>query len=274
MPQNKEKARAFIRWAGSKRQLIPVLKEFWKPEFKRYFEPFMGSAQLFFSIDDAQEYIISDRNHELVETYLQIKKHPYSVYKILKSYKNSKEDYYTIRALNPLKLGINQRAARFLYLNWLCFNGLYRTNGSGSFNVPYSGNDKLKIDNWAIIKQASIKLNRAKICEGDFDEIVRKHVKKGDFIYLDPPYAVENQRIFNQYGNHTFGLNDLVRVSELLDFINKKGAFFLLSYAYCEEAFVMFEKWNYQTLSVQRNIAGFAKFRRKSEELLVTNIDQ
>jgi DNA adenine methylase len=262
----------FLRWAGSKRKLVPVLRDYWRSEFRTYFEPFMGSAQLFFALDQAQEGFLSDRNNELVETYLQIQKSPRLVYNHLRGFINSENEYYRVRNADISKLGKNQRAARFIYLNWLCFNGLYRTNNAGKFNVPYSKNHTKKLDNWPILKAASEKLQNIKIEAGDFEDIIRTNVKPNDFVYLDPPYALENQRIFTQYCNYTFGLSDLDRLLELTHFINRKGAFFILSYAHSNEIIQMFDHWSCRKVNVQRNIAGFAEFRRKSDEVIFTNI--
>lgn len=263
---------SFLRWAGSKRKLIPQLKEYWNDEFSRYIEPFMGSAQLFFSI--TPEYaVLGDTNHHLIETYEQIKKNPYPIYKILQTFKKSKKEYYKIRATNPLSLGVNQRVARFIYLNKLCFNGLYRTNANGNFNVPFSFENTFDPDlEYEKLKKASKKLKHTKIICGDFDRVVRQNVKRGDFVYLDPPYAVANRRIFKQYGPQMFGLEDLRRLENLLHFIDEKNATFLLSYAYCKESIELFNKWDMKKKFIQRNISGFSEYRRKAAEVLITNI--
>ena len=262
----------FLRWAGSKRKLLPILIKYWKPTYHRYFEPFVGSAQLFYSIKEHSKFVLSDKNNELIETYLRIRNNPYEVHRILKGFTNSKKSYYEIRALNPRDLGVNQRAARFIFLNWLCFNGLYRTNVNGQFNVPYSGESAKSLDNWSLLKRASGKLQSALILEGDFEVVVRSKLGANDFVYLDPPYALENQRIFTQYCNHTFGLKDIERLSALLEYINSSGSFFLMSYANTAKTSEIFKHWNVREVLVQRNIAGFSEYRRKSSELLITNI--
>jgi DNA adenine methylase len=265
--------KSFLRWAGSKQKLIPSLKEYWGSGYNRYFEPFVGSGKLFFSINP-ERAILSDTNFELVETYLQIKKNPYPVYKILKNFKTTKKEYYRIRAINPQQLGLNQRAARFIYLNKLCFNGLYRTNANGVFNVPFSGENVFNAEaEFETLKTVSKQLRDTEILLGDFEKIIRNHIQKGDFVYLDPPYAVENRKIFKQYGPHTFGINDLKRLNRLINYIDRKGAYFLLSYAYCKEALDLFKDWKIRKKYTQRNIAGFAKYRRKAAELFVTNIE-
>jgi DNA adenine methylase len=267
-----ESKKSFLRWAGSKQKIIPYLKQYWINNSDRYIEPFMGSAQLFFSLNP-NTAILNDINSELIQTYLQVKKNPYPVYSILKEMKVSKNEYYRIRAIQTHKLGANQRAARFIYLNQLCFNGIYRTNLKGEFNVPFSGENQLKTFSLDVLVEASKKLKVAKIYSEDFEKLIRKNISKNDFIYLDPPFAVSNRRIFRQYGPDSFGLEDLSRLNKLLNFIDKKGAKFLLSYAYCKESITLINNWNSKKIFVQRNIAGFSKFRRKSAEILISNID-
>ncbi|MEI3800525.1 MULTISPECIES: DNA adenine methylase [unclassified Chitinophaga] len=271
---NKEvgKARPFLRWAGSKQKLVTTLSSYWSPKYERYLEPFMGSAQLFFNLP-VTSAILSDSNLQLVELFNQIKKNPYLVYKILEKWPVNSENYYEIRKIDPAKLGINQRAARFLYLNRLCFNGLYRTNLKGEFNVPFSGEVPRQICDYDNLKKVSEKLKCAEIISGDFESVIRNSVKKGDFVYLDPPYAVANKRIFNQYGPQTFGLNDLDRTSDLLAFIDSRRAKFVMSYANSSEVLQKFSKWNIKNTTTQRNIAGFAKYRRIDKELMITNIE-
>jgi len=264
--------KSFLRWAGSKQKIIPFLKQYWTDNSDRYFEPFMGSAQLFFSLRP-KKAILNDINSDLVQTYLQVQRNPYPVHKILSEMKVSSKDYYRIRSINPNTLGTNQRAARFIYLNQLCFNGIYRTNLNGEFNVPFSGENQLKTFSLNVLADVSKKLAKTQIYSDDFEKVVRKHLSKNDFIYLDPPFAVSNRRIFRQYGPDSFGLDDLARLKKLLDDIDKKGAKFLLSYAYCKESISLIKNWNSRKLLVQRNVAGFSKFRRKSAELLISNID-
>jgi DNA adenine methylase len=264
--------KSFLRWAGSKQKLVPQLKQYWGTGYNRYIEPFMGSSQLFFSINP-KNAILSDLNSDLVEVYKRIQTHPYSVHAILKTFPISKKEYYKIRALKPRLLGINQRAARFIYLNCLCFNGLYRTNQKGEFNVPYAGSKVNKMPDLYFLNQISEKLEGVQILQGDFESIVLSNVRPGDFVYLDPPFAVENRRIFKQYGPQTFGLDDLERIRNIIERIDNIGASFLLSYAYCREAIDLFSRWNMRKTFTQRNIAGFSTHRRKAAELLISNVN-
>ncbi len=266
------KPKPFLRWAGSKQKLLPKLSQFWNLNYNRYFEPFVGSGQLFFNVD-CDKSVISDLNPDLIEVFNQIKKNPYPIHCLLQNYKVSEEEYYRIRSLNPKNLGINQRAARFIYLNRLCFNGLYRTNSKGQFNVPFNYSNPETICDYENLKAVSKKFEKTEIICGDFETVIKKNIRKNDFVYLDPPYAVENRRIFKQYGPQTFGIDDLNRISDLLKFIENKEAKFLLSYAYCKEAIDLFSGWKMQKTFVQRNISGFVKYRRKAAEVLVTNIE-
>jgi DNA adenine methylase len=191
MPETK----SFLRWAGSKQKLLPYLSEYWNPSYNRYVEPFMGSAKLFFRLAPKQA-LISDLNAELIEVYNQIKEDPLSVYQALSEYNISSEDYYLIRAQNPATLDVTQRTARFLYLNRLCFNGLYRTNKNNQFNVPYSGEVPKQICDFANLQNVSERLQHCQIIQGDFEAIITNNIQENDFVYLDPPYAVRNVRIF------------------------------------------------------------------------------
>jgi DNA adenine methylase len=164
------------------------------------------------------------------------------------------------------------RAARFIYLNRHCFNGLYRTNKNGQFNVPFSAARPGRLPTWEELWEASRALKVADLKEADFGKILTK-VKKGDFVYLDPPYAVDNRIIFNQYGPQTFGLEDIERLRECLTEIHQKGAHFVLSYAFCREARAAFDKWHMRKVFTQRNISGFAKHRRRAAELIISNIE-
>jgi len=268
---NIPKAKPFIRWAGSKKKLIPKLRNYWKDEYVRYIEPFMGSACLFFDIKP-QEAVLNDINSELVETYLAIKAMPNEVHQALHDLPQGKEEFYEIRALEIKEMSSIDIAARFIYLNRFCFNGLYRTNLKGTFNVPFSAYKTGALPSLENLKNCSHMLEKVEIYNKDFQSVLLDNTIKGDFVYLDPPYAVRNKKIFTQYGPDTFGVNDLQRLKDSLKVLDQRGIHFVLSYAKCDEALDFFSEWDTSTVQIQRNIAGFAKNRRKEEELLMTNI--
>jgi DNA adenine methylase len=183
-----------------------------------------------------------------------------------------KEAYYCIRQVDASQLPPLDRAARFLYLNRFCFNGLYRTNEEGRFNVPYSASKTGRLPTLDDLLKAAKVLSCAQISVRDFQETLLE-VRAGDFAYMDPPYAVQNRRIFRQYGPACFGTQDLARLASALPHIDRCGATFLVSYAMCREALEAFDGWQIRRVHIQRSIAGFSQHRRKAVEIFVSNRD-
>lgn len=260
----------FLRWAGSKRKILPVLRSYWNPSYKRYVEPFMGSACLFFCLLPKRA-LLGDINSELVHCYEQVRLEPKSVYWHLSRFKGDADFYYLLRSEDPLHMSAARRAARLIYLTRFCFNGLYRTNQAGQFNVPHGGGRTGSLPTYGQLLAVSNKLASTTLVCADF-EVTIDQVQKGDFVYLDPPYWVEGKRRTNQYGPNTFYHRDLVRLDAALKTINQRGAHFVLSYEDSEEANLLAGAWHTAKLPIRRNVAGFAKNRRVELELLATNI--
>jgi DNA adenine methylase len=260
-----------LRWAGSKRKLLPKLIPYWGAGYKRYIEPFAGSASLYFALQPPVA-ILSDTNAELIETLELVRTRTRYIYTRLSNLKVNKKSYYRLRSQNPERLSPSSRAARFIFLNRFCFNGLYRTNTKGRFNVPYAPEGTGNVPTWENFHSAAVILDSATILCEDFERAVTRFVRPGDFVYLDPPFAVGNRRIFRQYGANTFGLQDLERLARVLTVIDKRGAVFVLSYAYCSEAKKTFFRWPQKRVLTNRNISGFAKHRRRAMELIISNI--
>jgi DNA adenine methylase len=262
--------RSVIRWAGSKRGQLRVLKKQWNSHHTRYIEPFCGSSCLFFDIAPAVA-VLGDLNYDLMEMYRALKSNVEVVINYLEILPATKRDYYRIRSQDTSSFNREQRAARFLYLNRLCFNGIYRTNKKGEFNVPYArpkGRWKFDFDG---IREASRALELAELVSGDFETTLSR-VEAHDFIFLDPPYAVANRRVFTEYQAESFGPADLNRFASILSRINKAGATFVVSYADCSEARALMSPWNVRRIRARRCIAGFASSRRYSYELLASNV--
>lgn len=259
----------FLRWAGSKAQIIPSIRNFWNSEYKRYVEPFCGSACLFFSIQP-KEALLSDLNEDLICTLLQIQTSVDVIVECLRRMRTDESSYYKIRAIDPLTLSPNERAARFIYLNTLCFNGLYRTNLQGMFNVPYGKKNRKNGFDPIVLSEASQVLSTAMIKSSDFETIVDR-TREGDFLYLDPPYATQSLQIFTEYGKNIFSIKDLDRLMASIDRAVNRGVKFVLSYIDVPEI----EKWKKQWSSIEvetrRNIAGFSGARKKTKELLISN---
>lgn len=261
-----------FRWAGSKRKVLPILASFWKPSFKRYVEPFAGSAALFFRLNP-ERAILGDINSALIEAYEIIRDRPDDVHRAVSKIRRSESQYYKIRDQNPNRLKAFGRAVRFVYLNRYCFNGIYRTNMDGRFNVPYAHTKPGVIPPIENFRRCSALLQRATLKCGDFGAVLSE-VKAGDFVYIDPPYAVESRRIFREYDQREFSKRDLERLATHLENINRKGASFVLSYADCREARDLSSCWRTGRIRVRRQVAGFISARRFATELLVTNIEE
>lgn len=261
--------RSIIRWAGSKRLLVDRLRQGWPQDAKRYVEPFAGSASLFFALEP-QEALLTDLNVDLITTYQAVRRDSSRVLECLRRMPSGSEAYYKVRAQSPTGLSSPERAARFLYLNRRCFNGLYRTNASGQFNVPY-GPPKKPLQHFEeSVLAAATQLRRATIRAQDFSRTVAE-VRKGDFVYMDPPYAVDDRRIFREYLPGSFSRDDLERLSECLVEIDNRDAVFLLSYADSTEGRRLAGEWYKKTIVTRRHVAGFAGSRRSAREILVSN---
>jgi DNA adenine methylase len=259
----------FLRWAGSKRQILSELSTSWSDDFNRYLEPFLGSGSLFFYLRP-KSAILGDINSELITTYEQVKNNLHEALSELSILSKNKKEYYRIRSLNTSKLTPSQRAARFIYLNRYSFNGLYRTNQKGEFNVPFGGERTGKLPGKELLEACSATLQNAEIIQGDFEQVLCL-ARTGDFVYLDPPYSVKAQRVFNEYSSKSFGQLDILRLRKWLDKLTELGVTFLLSYAVCEEAEGLMKGFSVNVISVRRNIAGFSGNRRKAGEWLITN---
>lgn len=264
------KPSAILRWAGSKLQLLPALVEFWKPKFERYVEPFAGSARLFFEIEPGVA-LLGDKNRDLIQVYEVLRDSPDELHKAILTVPKSKEAYYDTRSQDPAKLSALHRAARFIYLNRYCFNGLYRTNLSGQFNVPYAPSRTGSIPEVERFRACATLLKNAELRSWDFGTTLR-YVRPGDFVYIDPPFVVQSRRVFSEYGPKSFANVDLSRLAHHLRAIDQKGTVFVMSYAECREARELSRGWRTKRLRVRRNIAGFAGARRNAYELIVSNL--
>jgi len=260
----------FLRWAGSKRLLLPKLRQSVPHSFNRYIEPFAGSACLFFDLEPEQA-ILGDLNADLICALRAIQANPSLVLECLSRLPLGKEGYYSVRGLDPELLPTAEVAARFLYLNHYCFNGIYRTSAAGRFNVPYGPpKSHAPIDEERLLRSSRL-LRRAAVIHADFEQTL-SHAEAGDFVYLDPPFAVSARRVFRQYGPGSFASTDLPRLSAALSRLDREQVMFVVSYADSAEARRWLSSWSSRRVRTRRNIAGFASKRRSSYELVVTNV--
>lgn len=176
----------FLKWAGGKTQLLTELSEFIPFDFNKYIEPFLGGGALYFFLNP-RKAVIADLNEELIITYQAIQNNVNEVVEKLKEYKHEESFYYKIRALKPQNLSLSERAARLIFLNKTCFNGLYRVNKKGEFNVPY-GKGNGEFLNEESLRNANEFLQGTEIIYSDYLGLLKNHAKEGDFVFLDPPY--------------------------------------------------------------------------------------
>lgn len=258
-----------LRWAGSKKRLLPVLLKAVPNDYTRYVEAFAGSAVLFLKINPP-EALINDLNVDLIEMYEMVRKYPLALWKKASNMESTSDFYYNLRAQNPKKLRKKARAVRFIYLNRFCFNGVYRTNMKGMFNVP-RGSGGLSIPNYEVFKEFAQRLrNKVKLSNDDFETVMEK-VGRGDFVYLDPPYALSAHGYVGEYGCNSFREKDESRLVNSLLAADQRGAKILLSYSPSVFVRERLSSWFIKPISVLRSVAGFASSRRHAEEVLISN---
>lgn len=261
-------SRSPLRWAGSKRKLLPTLTRLAPPKFNRYIEPFCGSLCLFAALKPSSA-LVGDINVELVNFYRMIAWRPRAIATAAHALSDDEATYYELRSLDPCAMGSQARAVRFLYLNRFCFNGVYRTNRKGQFNVP-RGKHMGGIPTVQELVNFGRLVRKATVYQCDFQELLDA-AERDDFIYLDPPYAGRGVRDRGEYGVGSFKEGDLDRLAESLHRAHARGVKILLSYADLPEIRNRFRNWNITTLDVTRNVAGFASARISVSEILLRN---
>jgi DNA adenine methylase len=222
------RAKPFLKWAGGKRQLLAHLRKFVPPKFDRYFEPFLGGGALFFDLQPKKS-VLSDVNPELVDCYLAVRDQVDDVIRALSEHRHDAKHFYQVRSTDPATLQLPERAARTIFLNKTGFNGLYRVNRAGEFNVPFGRYAKPKICDTDNLRACSKALAGAQIAVRDFAEAVIG-ARPGDFVYFDPPYVpVSRTATFTAYAAGGFGADAQVRLSELFGQLSARKVSVLLS---------------------------------------------
>ena len=274
----------FLRWAGGKRRLTGLLIQAFPTEFdprvNRFFEPFIGGGALMFATGNrssdlfipGKNVFINDSNPDLVIVYKVIKYHLPELLKVLKKLsKNlSKEEFERIRSSSP-RTEI-ARAARFIYLNKTCFNGLWRVNSSGQFNVPWGKLVNPLIFDQENLEACSKRLIGAKISCGSFTQAV-KTAKKGDLVYFDPPYLpLSPSSSFSQYAKDNFNTRDHEKLAEVISNLTDRGVSVILSNSDTPETRRIFDKLlTLRQISVNRSISAAAHARKPVNEVIGTN---
>ena len=267
--QNKQ-IEPFLKWPGGKRWIAKKYKEYFPKEYNMYIEPFLGSGAVFFSLQP-KEAILSDINKELINLYVIMRDNPKELkgQLVYHQERHTKEHYYKIR---DVILTDNLKCAgRLLYLNRACYNGMYRVNKQGKFNVPIGTKNNFTYDIDQFDQYANCLKHATLIC-GDFYEIINK-AKKNDFIFADPPYATSGKANFTKYNDELFVLQDQLRLHEALVNAKARGAKIVLTNVYCKEIIEMYKNDGFYVHILQRssNIAGQADKRGKVKELMITS---
>lgn len=268
----------FIKWAGGKTQLLPKIKEKLPKNYNRYIEPFVGGGAVLFELQP-NKAIINDINKALIYTYKIIRVFPRELCNILdvldkQIVDGGKEFYYEVRnqynsIVNSEKYSI-EFAAWFIFLNKHCFNGLYRVNSKGLFNVPYNNSIKSSFNRDNIFAISSF-LDDAyiDIKQGDFEYACKK-AQKGDFIFLDSPYAPLNDTSFDSYTQNGFSLEDHKRLAKVFQELTNKGCYCMLTNHNTELINELYKDFNKEVVNVKRMINSDAT-NRKGQEIIITN---
>ncbi|MGZ9413449.1 DNA adenine methylase [Mycoplasma sp. Z386] len=276
MDKTKTKTIPFVKWAGGKRQIIEKIQEKLPKTINRYFEPFVGGGAVLFSIE-AKEYYINDINSSLINAYIQIKENPDLVISNLEKLDKTfitKGDYYLIREKYNEKIKNKEfdveLATFFIYLNKRCFNGLYRVNSKGEFNVPFNGKENFSSFSKENIVNISNFLNKkTEIMNFDFATVLEK-AKKGDFIFIDSPYDSLENKSFDSYTEAGFDKEEHIRLSQVVKVLDKKGCYIMLTNHNTDLINELYKDFNKEIIKVKRLI-NRDKNKRTGEEIIITN---
>lgn len=264
----------FLKWAGGKRRLLAQYQEYFPPQaaVRRYYEPFIGSAAVFFHLQYTLAYL-SDRNERLIDVYRAVQQDVEGVIHALRIHRNEADHYYAVRAQDPAGLTQAERAARLIYLNKTCYNGLYRENSKGEFNVPFGRYRNPTICDEARLRAAARALQGVELRTTDFAGAVAD-AGAGDFVYFDPPYVPLSQTSnFTSYERNVFGMEDHLRLAEVIAQLTGQGCNVMLSNSSAPLVRDLYHGRGYRLIPIQarRNINSKADRRGPVPELLILN---
>lgn len=268
--------RPFLKWAGGKTQLVEELMARMPAFFGNYHEPFLGGGALFFKLyrEGKIRYArISDLNAELIDTYIAIRDHVDEVIHLLSQFPYTESFYYHLRAQDPWKVNLPQRAARMIYLNKTGYNGLYRVNKRGEFNVPFGRYRTPKYCDVENLRAVSRALQSVDIAQAPFD-IVLEYAEAGDLVYFDPPYApLSPTANFTAYQANGFSIEDQKRLRDICVELTKRNVNIMLSNSDAEIIRALYAQRRFTLSEVQANRAINCNGDRRGKltELIVTN---
>ncbi len=265
----------FIKWAGGKKQLLGQIDKYLLKNFNKYLEPFVGGGALFFYLLPNKAVLI-DNNKELINCYRVIQNKIGELINSLKKHKNEKDYFYKIRSLDRIpeefkKLSSVERASRTIFLNKCCFNGLYRVNSKGEFNVPFGKYENPKFCDEENLLTVNKVLKDIQIINGDFKECLEL-AEKDDFIYFDPPYQpISTTANFTSYTKENFNKEDQVRLFKVYEELDNRGCKVMLSNSYNEFILDLYKKYDLKTVYARRAINSDASGRGQIKEVLIIN---
>lgn len=265
------KAVPFLKWAGGKRKLVDIIIAAALPSFKRYLEPFVGGGAVALALG-YQPMLLNDSNTELMNTYRVVCDDLENLLALLDEHQkmHSETYFYAVRAQNPTALSPCEQAARFIYLNKTCFNGLYRVNKYGQFNVPYGRYTNPILYDRDTIFAASQVLRGAALYAEDYCTFLKEHAQSGDFIYLDPPYMPISQfSDFKRYTKEQFREDDQRKLAQVYNDLIELGAYPILSNSCSEFTLSLYAQHDIQIVQANRNINHEGTGRDPIPEILV-----
>jgi len=266
-----------LKWVGGKRQLIHEIEKYFPDKFSTFYEPFLGGGAVLFYFQP-KKAIVNDINGELINVYKVIKDDVEGLIEDLKKHKNEADYFYRIRAQDRDITVYNsltnvQRASRILYLNKTCYNGLFRVNRAGEFNTPFGRYKNPNIVNEITLRAVSNYFNKNKItfkC-GDFEDTI-KGIRKGAFVYLDPPYdPVSDSSSFTGYAKSGFDVEEQKRLKALCDKLDNKKIKFLLSNSATDFIKDLYKNYKIEIIKAKRAVNSIADKRGEVDEVLVRN---
>ena len=266
-----QKSKPILKWAGGKTQILTHLIRKVPENYGKYIEPFFGGGALYFALSP-EKAIIADSNPELINFYKIVAKDVDSLIDELDGYVNDKDFFYEMRAKDTNRLSKVEAAARTLYLNRTAFNGLYRVNKKGQFNVPFGAYKNPTIVNSQQLLLASRLLKEATIVSGDYKDVIATYAEERDFIFLDPPYLpVSEYSDFKRYTKEQFYEEDQVELSLLVKKLNDKGCHILLTNSNHPLIHDLYSNYSIEVHQTKRNISSKGN-KRKGEDVIVSAI--
>lgn len=259
----------FIKSAGGKRRLVPFIREMMPASYGAYHEPFVGGGALFFALQPKRAYL-SDNNEALINAYLGIRTDVTAVIERLESMTNDRGLFERVRRRNFKEGDIYQRAAEFIFMNKTCFNGLFRVNRDGQFNVPFGKYKNPTICDSAVLLNAAAALQNADVKHTTYNRAVDQ-IEAGDFVYSDPPYEPVSKGSFTSYTSGGFTQSDQERLRDVMLYVKKKGAFVLISNSDTPFIHQLYSgpNWSIRPIQAARSINSNGEGRGNVTELLI-----